>query len=293
MITFLFEQYGYYPKVFQDNTFVIDGWFFKLLEVDYDEKYIEEIDEYCAEIRKFFSEKGPYIIRTRFNKLVSIHDQKQYVLISFYDYVISINDLNAFHVKFRQLNKKIELKKMLLSWEDKISYLENNLVNALRVDSVYHQKNIEIAMFCLGLCQNAVQYLSECIFDYGGTVDDITLAHRRLKSLKSEYVLNPFNLVIDHPARDLIELYRNDFLKFDDFIDIIKYYELDKKTATICIARLLYPCEQLDLLEKNIFYRNISFKLDYSIEKEYMKIKKVYEYFKTQYNIRPINWLEY
>lgn len=293
MIAFLFEQYGYYPTNFQNNTFTIDDWIFKLMEVTCDEKYVQEIDAYCEEIRSFFSNKGPYIIKTRFNKNISVYDNKNYVLICFYNFEISIKELNAFHFNFKQADKKIELKKILLSWEEKISYVENTSISALRVDSVYYQSNLQIAMFCLGMAQNALQYLSECILDYGDTIDNATLVHKRLKNLNIVEVLDPFNLVADHPVRDLIELYRNDFIQFNDFINIIKYYNLNTKIATICIARLLYPCEQLDLLEKNIYSSNVSFKIDYNIEKEYMKIKKVYEHFKTEYNIRPINWLEY
>ena len=293
MITFLFEQYGYYPKDFINNTFFIDGWTFKLIETNYDEKYIEEIDRYCEEIRKIFFYKGPYIIKTRTDKLLSVYDSKNYVLISVRYDNMSIYDLNKLHVSLKQVNKTVDLKKLLFSWDEKVSYIESNSINSIRVDSVHFQKNLEITMFCLGMAQNAIQYLSDCIIDYGENLENTTLTHKRLKNLETLDVLNPFNFVVDHPMRDLIELYQNDFIQFNDLENIVKYYELDTKTATVCMARLLYPCEQLDMLEKNIYSKSASFKMDYNIEKEFMKIKKIYYYFKEKYKIRPINWLEY
>lgn len=293
MISFLFEQYGYYPENFIDNSFIIDGWKFKLIQIDFNDDEIQDVCDYCSEIRMFFFNKGPFIIKTRFNKIVSYYDNKKYVLVSFYNCAISIAELNSFHFNFKQDNKKNDLTNMLMAWQENMFFLENSCLSSLRVDSIHYQFNVKIVMFCLGMAQNAVQYLSECILDYGKDVEKNTITHKRLKSLESDEVLNPFNLVIDHPTRDLIELYRNNLLSFEEFINVLKYYELDSKAATICMARLVYPCEQIDLLEKKASEKNFSFKSHYNVEKEYMKIKKVYKHFKTQYNIRPIEWLEY
>ena len=82
MLSFLFEEYGYYPKDFVNNTFVMNGWIFKLMEVEQDVKKIDEIDEYISNMRNNFGGEGPFIIKTRSNKKISYIDGKKYVLIS-------------------------------------------------------------------------------------------------------------------------------------------------------------------------------------------------------------------
>ena len=89
-----------------------------------------------------------------------------------------------------------------------------------------------------------------------------------------------------------MELYRNDIVDIGDLIDIFKFYDMDSKLASLFIARLLYPVKVLDLLEAQIENKDKNFNLKYSIEKEMLKIKKAYIYFREKYNIRPIDWLE-
>ena len=103
---------------------------------------------------------------------------------------------------------------------------------------------------------------------------------------------DPFNFIIDHPIRDYVELYKNNVIEFLDLVSILEFYRMDTKIATLFMARLMYPSEILDALEENVDKKDKSFRINYSIEKEVLKIKKAYLYFKKKYNIRPIYWLE-
>lgn len=292
MLTFLFEQYGYYPKEFDNNEFMIDNWKFKLIEVDYNDDYIEKVYEYINVIRNNFYGKGPFIINTRFNKKISVYDNKKYVLISVNEENMSLKDLNKFHCVFVEEDKRLDLKKVLKMWEQRISQVESEAINSLRVDSVYYKNNVEITMFSLGLAQNALQYLSDVVLDYGENLNDLTIVHKRLKNLDSFDFFNPFNFIVDHPIKDLVELYRNDFLSFVDLLEILKYYKLDSKIASVFMARILYPVNVLDMLEENNNKKDVSFNIHLNIEKELQKLKKIYLYLKKEYNIRPMNWLE-
>ena len=293
MITFLFEQYGYYPKELKDDMFEIDNWQFKLVEINNnDDEFINNIDNYIYMIRENFKNNGPYIIRTRYNDKISKYDNKRYVLISINKTVMSYNELSLFHHIFKESDKKVDLSKLLDSWKSRLEIIETLGLESLRLDSSYYSDNLEVAMFCLGLCINASQYLHDIILDYGKNVDNITITHKRIKNLDSFDFLNPFNFVIDHPIRDFVELYRNDFLRFEDLIEILNYYNLDIKLASIFVARILYPVNIIDVLEENIYLKDNNLKLKYNFEKEIAKIKKIYFYFKEKYNIRPIIWLE-
>ena len=44
MLSFLYEQYGYYPRDIINNCFEIGEWKFKLEEVACDENYFVELD---------------------------------------------------------------------------------------------------------------------------------------------------------------------------------------------------------------------------------------------------------
>lgn len=293
MITFLFEQYGYYPKdLSKDNSFEIDNWLFRLIEIEYEDSFIESVDRYITELRDYFEAKGSFIIKTRFNKKVSIYDGKRYVLVSVNKCNMSLQDLNKLHCAFIEKDKYVDLNNLFATWEERISIIDAEAVSSLRIDSVYYKNNIEITMFCLGLAQNALQYLSEVILDYDKKVENVTITHKRLKNLNSFDFWNPFNLIIDHPLRDLVELYKNDFIQFDELLYLFEYYNMEIKTASLFMARLLYPGEIFDRLDDNIKEKSTSFKLVYNIEREMQKIKKVYLYLKDKYGIRPIIWLE-
>jgi len=292
MISFLFEQYGYYPKMLENNCFFIDGWKFMLVEVDGDEDYVDEIAKYSNVVRDAFDGEGPYIINNRYNKRISYYDGKKYVLISVHLNNVTYQKLNKFHLLFNDQNKSVNLQEIMLSWKDRMDFIERECISSLPVDDVYYSHNLEITMFCLGLCQNAIQYMSDAIMDYGKDIKNVSLTHKRICDLNSFDFYNPFNFIVDYPLRDYIELYRNDFLQFEEMIDVLQYYEIDLKLASLFIARVMYPVNIFDSLEKIFISRDKNTKLEYNIQKEINKIKKVYAYFKEKYHIRPIIWLE-
>ena len=293
MLQFLFEQYGYYPTNFIDNTFFVDSWMFKLIEIDETETYIDKIDEYISVVREKIDRYSIFLIKTRFNKKISIYDGKRYVLMSSLVKELSFADLNRFHYVMMEPDKTLDLNNLLVIWKERTDLIENQYVNSLRIDSIHYNSNIEVSMFALGLAQNSSQYLSEIINDFGQYLENLTLTHKRLVDLQSFEFYNPFNLIVDHPIKDLCELYKNDFLSFEEMEQKFEIYNLDSKLASVFVARMLYPNKIFDLLEKNYYDKDVSFTISVSIEKEIMKIKKIYLYFKQKYDIKPIEWLEY
>ena len=291
MLAFLFEQYGYYPINFKDNTFTVDEWTFKLIEIDDEEQYVAKIDEYMGIIRNKFEDCAIYLMKTRFNKNVCIYDNRKYVLISVLQKKLEFKDLYKFHCVLLENDKKLDLTNLLKLWKERVDFIENQGLGSLRVDSVHHNNNLEVAMYSLGLAQNALQYLSEIILDFGNYLDGLTLVHKRINNLDTLEFFNPFNLIVDHPLKDLCELYKSDFLSFEELEEKLELYNWDSKLSSVFIARLLYPNKIFDMLEQNFLNKNASFNIQFNIEKETMKLKKAYLYFKQVYNIRPIDWL--
>ena len=171
-------------------------------------------------------------------------------------------------------------------------YVESDAISSIRIDSVYYQNNLEISLFSLGLAQNAIQYLSDTIWSYGAELSNLTLVHKRLKKMDNYDFFNPFNMIVDHPIKDLADLYKCELLMFDEFAELLKFYSVDSKVASVLMARILYPVNIFDDLETNLLKKSVSFNLKYNIEKELNKIKKIYSHLKYEYNIRPIDWLE-
>lgn len=292
MISFIFEQYGYYPKNMISNTFEIDGWLFKLIEVNCDEEYLDSIEKYIEIIRKKFLKDGVFIIKSRFNNRIVTYDNKKYVLVSCLKSILTIKDLNKFHSMFEMSKEKINLKNLMNVWEERLEFIEKNAVTSLRIDSIYYSENLQNTMYVIGLAQNSIQYLSELILDFDYEIEDVSLTHKRLENLESFEFFNPFNFIVDHPVRDIVQLYKYNVITFDDMIEMLKYYKMDSKLATYLMVRYLYPGKILDELENNVNKNNSGFKLKYNMNLELQKTKKVYSFLKKEYNIRPIKWLE-
>ena len=292
MRTFLFEQYGYYPKEISDNTFYIKGWIFKLIETNLIEEKVSSIEEYINIVNNKFNNKGPYIIKNKFNSNISVYNQKKYVLVSTYSTSFSYKDLIDFHYLFLNEEEYVELDKILETWKERINNIEGNLSSYLRIDSIYYKSNLDISMFCIGLAINAMQYLSDIIHNYDDKMYGVGIVHKRLKDLNSFDFLNPFNYIVEHPVKDLVMLYQKDYLSFEEFIKIISNYKLDIISATFLIARILYRVDVFDELELKRDLEIKNQRLNFNITKELSKIKKAYSYLKEKYSIRPIEWLD-
>ena len=292
MNVFLFEQYGFYPGELENNEFFINGFEYRLIEVEVGEDEISKKDQYCTILNSFYGDELMVkVIKNKSSNYISYYNGKKYCLLSILKKDMIVNDLNVMHVKFKNY-ESLDLFKIMNLWKTRSDYIENVGVASLRVDSIFYGENLEKSLFGLGLCQNAIQYLNEVIHEYGSNFNGLTLTHKRLKNLCSFDFFNPFNIVLDHPIRDLVELYKNDFFTVESLVEVLKFYEIDSKIASLFLSRLLYPSSIFDQIENSELSNSNKFKIDFNIEKECVKIKNVYTYFRKKYNIRPISWLE-
>ena len=110
MLSFLYEQYGYYPQNLINESFIIDNWKFKLIAIDQKNDYVDKIDEFVKLNRKIFDNIGPYIIPTRNGEKVASYDGKKYVLVSVYLRDISVEDVRRFHYVFAENDRNVDLK---------------------------------------------------------------------------------------------------------------------------------------------------------------------------------------
>ena len=225
--------------------------------------------------------------------LIKKFSKRKYTLMAINkETIVSINDLKKFHFIFKKLEMGMDLRNLLNAWKYRSEYFEKNLLSGLSVESVHYGKNLEICLFALGMCQNAIQYLSQIIEDYGEKIENVTLTHKRLENLNFFDFFNPFNFVIDNPVRDYAELYRNSNINYNVLVECLDFYNFSTKEVSLFIARIMYPVQILDLIERNIEKKEKNFNLNFHINNELLKIKKVYLFFREVYHIRPISWLE-
>ncbi len=292
MISFLFEQYGYYPKKIINNCFFFDKWQFKLIETEYSEQEIEEMERYCKFLKSFFKEKGVYIVKNKFQNHISCYEGKNYILISCYKYDMKIDDFRKFQKIFSDQKYRIELINLKEAWKFRMAEIEEKGLGSLKMDSSNYCLNLEKSLFCLGLCQNAIQYLNDIIDEYGGVVKNAIIVHKRVNDLSSFEFFNPFNFVVDSPIRDYVELYRNEYIFLEELVEVFFDFGFDAFDASLFLARLLYPASIFDVIEDIVDNKVCDAKMEYDINKELSKIKKVYLFFREKYNIHPILWLE-
>jgi hypothetical protein len=249
MKTFLFEQYGYYPKNLDNNTFIIDGWIFKLISTEISNENLVAIENYTNVINDNFNKIGPYIIKNKLNNNLSMLKDINYVLISCLKKNMNLIDLKKFHALFYNEEEYVELDKILDAWKSRVEKIENNLSKNLRVDSLNYKYNLDIAMFSIGLAINAMQYLSDIIYNYGKELHGVTIVHKRLVNLDSFDFFNPFNFIVEHPLKDIVLLYQSNYLCFEEFKNSLLNYKLDIISATFTMSRLLYRVDVFDFLE--------------------------------------------
>ena len=292
MLTFLFEQYGYYPKEINDNSFFLNGWRFKLVASELNGDSIMRIEEYTNILNKEFYNKGPFIIKNKANSNISILNNTNYVLVSILQANMNFQDLIKFHLLFYKDDEYIELDKILLVWKDRVDTIEKKLNTYLRIDSLHYKHNLDVSVFAIGLAINAMQYLSDIINNYDNKLYGVTIAHKRLYDLTSFDFLNPFNFIVESPLKDISLLYQNNYISFEEFKYLLQQYKVDLKSATFLLARLLYRSDIFDQLEDKRDLEKGDQQIKFNFEKEMYKIKKAYAFLKENYTIRPIDWLE-
>lgn len=292
MISFLFEQYGYYPRTFVDNCFFIDGWQFKLLETVYDEQDVGVIEQYNQTVRMIFNDKGVHILKNKSGKFISCYGGKKYVLLAFCDFNLVSNDFVKFHLFFSSRKFEIDLNDLKNAWLIQMYEIETIGIAALGMDSAHYCDNLEKILFSIGMCQNAIQYLNDIIRDYGGIMKNAAISHKRVGGMNAFEFFNPFNFVVDNPVRDYAELYRNECIYVEELIEIFSYFNFNVVDASLFFARLLYPANVFDVVEEAVDNKSLDIKINYDVNRELLKIKKVYSFLRQKYNIHPIMWLD-
>ena len=287
MIEFVREKYGFYPDSIENDEFDYNGKKYKLCLIG-DNLNFENIETSVSYLKSYFGQDCVSLIATRDGNFTCVCEGHKYIMICcFNNEAISDDKLNYFH-NINSGENVVNLNNVLKSWISIHETLETNGVNDIEADGYLHKNAIKIFFYGIGMLKNAIQYLKDLIDDYGVNIYKVSLTHKRINSRRAIEFYNPLNIVVDSPMRDFVQLYMAEELELDQFIKLINYYGTDKQEASYLMARLLNPTYLFD----DIFNFLPDKKAMRNIEKELIKIKKVYLYLRYTFNIKIINWLE-
>ncbi|MBE6124420.1 MAG: hypothetical protein E7184_02650 [Erysipelotrichaceae bacterium] len=297
MISFLFDNYGYYPSSFNDNTFEYKDWIFKLVRVD-NNSNLDLIEQYNEKIKLCFNGFSGHIIKNRNNQYISYSNSIPYALISVPKVNVNVSDYLKLHSCFTNIqnNKEYSLNKVLKVEEQKYEFIENVVLSSIRRDLDSYTSYLHMFFYYFGLAENSLQYLSDAIHDFGDKLDRLTLTHKKNTSFSSFDFFDPFNYIIDNPIRDIAQLFKNENLTKIEMEKFLDMYNLSTHEASVLFSYIMYPQQLFDELIE--FYDNkkdissFLFKEKNKISLNKQKIKTIYYILQYKYNIRPIKWIE-
>ncbi len=297
MRDFIFDQYGYYYSDSDASEFEFKGYEFKVMAHSLTENDLINMEEYIQYLySKLNINPHCHIVKNRAG-LYGVESKYGTVsLVSCLKKDYKLDNLISFqHLEINELSKPYTISNLSNLWEEKLNLIEEKCVPYLKIDDFTYPIILKETIFAIGLCSNAIEYLTDMKEDYGNEVKNLCYAHKRLYDLTSFDLFNPFNIVIDSPTRDLAFLYKEKAINLNELISIIDYYKLDQMEISLLMARALFPTATFDILED---YFALKKDIKLSIVKKHKKTKRevnllveLHKRLVEKYKIRPIEWL--
>lgn len=298
MHTYIYDKYGYLVEDEFTREFIYKQWKFKLEANNKSELELIELNRFIIDLDNLLFKRGVRIITSKDNRLSSDSEYGQLSLVGVNQFNVSLTDVLLIHKNYRTNldgNTSVFLSTIKELWSSKVDNVESKIIPSLKIDNFIYEKAIVSIIQSIGLAENAISYLQDTIIDFGDKITELTLTHKRITSLDSYELLNPFNLIIDSPMRDISDLYKIDIVNEKNIDQVLNSYSMDKQKASILMARILYPTKLFDLLEEHYNLKKDIRKeiITYSkeIDKMMNKINYIHNYLVNRYGIRPINWL--
>lgn len=297
MRDFIFDQYGYYYSDSDASEFEFKGYEFKVMAHSLTENDLINMEEYIQYLySKLNINPHCHIVKNRAG-LYGVESKYGTVsLVSCLKKDYKLDNLISFqHLEINELSKPYTISNLSTLWEEKLNLIEEKCVPYLKIDDFTYPIILKETIFAIGLCSNAIEYLTDMKEDYGNEVKNLCYAHKRLYDLTSFDLFNPFNIVIDSPTRDLAFLYKEKAINLNELISIIDYHKLDQMEISLLMARALFPTATFDILED---YFALKKDIKLSIVKKHKKTKRevnllveLHKRLVEKYKIRPIEWL--
>ncbi|TCT19081.1 spore coat protein YutH [Melghiribacillus thermohalophilus] len=199
-------------------------------------------------------------------------------------------------------------------WEqmiDQVEQTKEDLINQMDSSKTEPWKRlwIETCFYYIGLGENALQFLSESERDQRLTwMDQPVFAMKRIFPFPNRGFILPFQMVHDHPARDLAELFRYFTLRkgkraFPYIRHALRNYEGKRSLSVfgkrLVFSRLLFPVHFIDHTKKVLANGQFSSR-EYKELERMLRLQSTYEqclkdlheeWFQEDPSIPRISWL--
>lgn len=179
-------------------------------------------------------------------------------------------------------------------WIEKVEFVSRRYL--YEVDC--HQKDYAFRMaliqYYVGIAKTAITILNDLMYDYPSPLPLNHLCHRRIVTLNPLCCMNPMNFMIDHPARDLCELYVRQIIDFDTVCHCFERFAYSSQAMHYFFARLLFPSWFFDKIEDNYFSQQANDFDEQGYLNQHMLFvktrKEMYVYLSSRIRLKPLEW---
>lgn len=299
MESLVYNYYGYLVNKIDNGTFEYEGFIFLLVSVTDNENDLINLSNFSLTLRNLFNNEIVYFVKNKYQKIISKGDDNTSICMLTYkkDSLVSLNDILIMQNRYNNFNSTpVDLKIIIKLWDERTDYIINQCLISLNLENDNDKELYDHSLYAYGMAMNAIEYLVDLSIDYPNNYYPTTLNHRRIKCIKKFELFNPFNFILDHSSRDLAELYKNNLIDLNTLLSITNSYAYNLNEYEYLLARVMFPTFIFDLLEDlaTTTVTNKKEQIFKAIDKQNNQLKKIKSLMKTlssNYNIRPIKWL--
>lgn len=299
MESLVYNYYGYLVNKIDNGTFEYEGFTFLLVSVTDNENDLINLSNFSLTLRSLFNDEIVYFVKNKYQKIISKGDDNTSICLLTYkkDSVVSLNDIFIMQNRYSNFNSTpVDLKIIIKLWDERTDYIINQCLISLNLENDNDKELYDHSLYAYGMAMNAIEYLVDLSIDYPNNYYPTTLNHRRIKNITKFELFNPFNFILDHSSRDLAELYKNNLIDLNTLLNITNSYHYTLNEYEYLLARVMFPTFIFDLLEDlaTSTVANKKEQIFKAIDKQNNQLKKIKSLMKTlssNYNIRPIKWL--
>lgn len=299
MESLVYNYYGYLVNKIDNGTFEYEGFIFLLVSVTDNENDLINLSNFSLTLRNLFNNEIVYFVKNKYQKIISKGDDNTSICLLTYkkDSLVSLNDILIMQNRYSNFNSTpVDLKIIIKLWDERTDYIINQCLISLNLENDNDKELYDHSLYAYGMAMNAIEYIVDLSIDYPNNYYPTTLNHRRIKSITKFELFNPFNFILDHSSRDLAELYKNNLIDLNTLLNITNSYHYNLNEYEYLLARVMFPTFIFDLLEDlaTTTITNKKEQIFKAIDKQNNQLKKIKSLMKTlssNYNIRPIKWL--
>jgi len=272
------NYFGITPdQTIQDGSSIrykVDNSLYTIMQVTHlEQEALIELYEMSDHMAKYGDNKVSTFVPGVNEKFLVTHENQDYVLMHNYYFPPSRNKntgrkLAKFHEKGKLIQAPLSGANRLGQWKsywikrlEQIEKVYSSVVQD-RTGEEFEKLFIKSFPYYLGLCENAIQYITDTELDEDLTFSDMgTIGHQRFHENvwnKQMEIRNPFDWVFDHPSRDIAEWIRDCYFRNvrsfqPDIIQFLRGYEsvspLSAFSWRLIYSRLLFPIHYFTCIE--------------------------------------------